>query len=467
MTSTPRSTLFPSDRLGRILAYLALVLACGSAPESSHVVIVVIDTLRADRLGVERDGRSLTPFLDSLSDRAVVYRNAYAPSPWTNPSVASLLTSRFPSQHGIVWFDTVLSESEETLAEVLRKHGYATAGFVANPLLRAKYGFGQGFDVLRTLGARRGADGKAEVYASAEKVNEAALSWLDGLRGVGGDVPPFLLYVHYMEPHYPFDPSPSDLDRVLGGRPRPALGRINEALRNQDSVPIDEGILQSVLDVYDAEVVGVDAWLESLFLSLEQRGLLSDAIVVVTADHGEEFLEHGYVGHHQALYEESIRVPLLVLAPEMEGPAVVTTAVSLLDVAPTVLDLAGIASPESFEGRSLLPGASSLGRTSARPYVVSELLRVKIVPYKSSHERAVMAAGRKLILGIDGRREFYDLSRDPLETDPEGLGDVERAALASAADEIQALTLEKPPAPSSRELDPETLEQLRALGYKR
>jgi arylsulfatase A-like enzyme len=466
MSSAPRPTPFVPDHLARLLAYLAalaLVVACGSPPERPHVVIVVIDTLRADRVGVERGGQSLTPFLDSLADRAVVYRNAYAPSPWTNPSVASLWTSRFPSQHGIVWFDTVLSESEETLAEILREHGYTTAGFVANPLLRAKHGFDQGFDVLRTLGAQKGADGKAEIYASAEKVNEAALSWLDGLGGMGGDVPPFFLYVHYMEPHYPFDPAPDDLDRVLGGRPRPALGRINEALQNQDSAPIDEGLLQSVLDAYDAEVMGVDARLESLFLSLEERHVLSRAIVVVTADHGEELLEHGYIGHHQALYEESIRVPLLILAPEMEGPAETTTDVSLLDVAPTVLDLAGIARPESFEGRSLRPGASP-GGTS---YVVSELLRVKIVRYKSPHERAVMGAGRKLILGVGGRREFYDLSRDPLETDPEALGDADRAELVSRADQVRALALERPAAPTSRELDPETLEQLRALGYER
>jgi hypothetical protein len=188
------------------LALCAVLGACRSAPPP-NVVIVLVDTLRADYLGSYGQPAKLTPFLDELAGRGIRYGRAYAASTWTSPSVASLFTSRWQSQHGVVNLFSVLPATERTLAEALRDRGYATAAFLATRSLPAASGFGKGFDVWEQTVE------EGQLKGTGARVNERAFAWLDARPR--DDRRPVLLYLHYMEPHFPYDPRPDRLEATL------------------------------------------------------------------------------------------------------------------------------------------------------------------------------------------------------------------------------------------------------------
>jgi arylsulfatase A-like enzyme len=434
-------------------------------------VVILVDTLRPDRLGAYAPGSALTPFVDSLAARAVVFRQAYAQAPWTNPSVASLFTSRYQSQHGIETFASVLGEQEVTLAEVLRQHGYATAAFVANYLLPSKSGYAQGFDAYHTLAAGRQGQEHFD-KARAARVNQEGLAWLDKRARTDQ---PFFLYLHYMEPHNPYGPEPQYLDHVLGGRPRPDQVAVNARMNMPNVGVFSDEMVQAVRDYYDAEVMSLDAQLRALFAELTARQLLDNTIVVLLADHGEEFREHGLMGHGQTLFEEVIHVPLLIVTPGRSQHLDVAPPVSVIDVAPTLLDLAGLAVPVSFEGHSLRPlmglpprawGLAGCGSTGAPPppVIFSELIKGDLERL-AVHEHAVRDADGKLIVGVHGEREFYDLRTDPGELHPTGLGAEQRAALDAQLSRFNTQFARGSAPAATRALDADTRERMRVLGY--
>jgi arylsulfatase A-like enzyme len=218
--------------------------------------------------------------------------------------------------------------------------------------------------------------------------------------------------------------------------------------------------------------MSLDAQLKDFFAQLQSGGLLDNTIVVFVADHGEEFYEHVMVGHHQTLYEEVIRVPFLLSLPGQDNHAEISEPVSLLDVAPTLLDLAGLPAEETFEGRSLtglLDGRDGwrsklwglFGAAETRP-VFSELIKAKETVRRSPHERAVVLDHDKLIVGVEGEREYYDLAADPGEKNPQATSrrsDLDRALQQLYAGEAARGT------PRKGTLDAETRERMRALGY--
>jgi len=244
----------------------------------------------------------------------------------------------------------------------------------------------------------------------------------------------------------------------------------------------DEQQVQAVRDCYDAEAASVDAALRDLFEQLRSRGFLDDSIVVITADHGEEMHEHGLMGHNQTLYEEVLRVPLIVLAPGVHDGTNVSGIVSLTAVAPTVLDLAGIAVPTVFEGRSLraqMPGRQSwwpfraAGSTSGHEaagggigVAYSELIKDPGATHLRPHERAVVTESAKLISNVDGTSEFYDLRTDPGEAHPDEVGREARTALSQLLVDFKARTGGALPSSSRVILDDQTRERMRALGYQ-
>jgi arylsulfatase A-like enzyme len=453
------------------------VPAC-ARPERPNLIIVVIDTLRPDRLGAYGSQRNLSPFLDSLADRSVVFQNAYAQTSWTNASIASLLTSRYQSQHRVTSFTSVLAAHEVTLTEILRDNGYATGGFNANFLVNDRLGFDQGFDryqVFWRLGSNPVAQPRL-IKERAERINSAALEWLDEA------LPrrqPIFLYLHYMEPHHPYDPPDEIIERVLDGRPRPDSDEVNLRMRMPNLGHFSDDIVQAVKDLYDAEVMSLDAQLRRMFAELGRRGLLDNAVVVILSDHGEEFREHGLMGHHQTLFEEVIRVPLIITLPGERSRVEVAAIVSLTDVAPTLLDLAGISIPSSFEGASLRPlmGVPEsrrwwplrwLERTQpSRPranVAFSELLK-ETTNRERPHERAVVTRSRKLIVNVDGGREYYDLRVDPGEMNPDGLPEPARAELGAALSRLHLYGAGQPTPQAKLPMDADTRERMRALGY--
>jgi len=473
--------------LAGTLAVLALA-ACGPKVPP-NVFLIVIDTLRADRVGWYGDQRGLTPFLDSLAEGGAVFWNAYAQSSWTMPSVATIFTSRYASEHNVIHMvkPSVLGIEERTLAESFKQHGYLTAGFSGTILVSAALGFANGFDQFFLV--RPGDITTQLVKGRAEELDRACLAWVAQARKQHPGTPIFV-YLHYMEPHTPYNPPPALLDRLVRARPHPEQrpqwiaraqgGVINIFVGGLDL--LDTDALSGLQDLYDAEVASLDLQLTDLFGRLRKQGLLANAVVVITADHGEEFREHGRVGHGVSLYNELTHVPLLLLTPNSHSRADIHDVVSHVDIAPTLLDYAGIAAPPTFEGRSLrglVRGRHGLWRLLtplqelfASPRRSEQASYSELFPLNADkpeepdrHRRAVIVGDRKLIVHADGKEESFDLATNPHESPAAPLAESEASALRAAADRFSTRLAHKRAPEQTRPLDAETRERMRALGY--
>jgi arylsulfatase A-like enzyme len=457
----PRSRRF--RRLALAVACLLVPLACGSEKRPPNVLLVVLDTLRADRLGAYGSARGLTPFLDELAAQGVVFENAYATSSWTSPSIASLFTSRHPLQHGIVGFESVLGDGEATLAESLRALGFASGGFSANFRIAEKLGFGQGFDVWRAFLASSD-PGDHGPKVPAHFVREQALAWLDSVWRPERPRPVFL-YVHFMEPHSPYDPPEPVRRRLAPAATRAEVDAANALLVGLRFDDLSDPQVALLADLYDGEVAALDAELRTLFAALRANGFLEDAIVVVVADHGEEFREHGMLLHGITLFEPGVRVPLLMLGPGLEAGRRVAQPVSLLDVAPTILELLGAPAQAPFEGRSLLSPMRSPAASAGREDILLDLAPKLDAHEVRTHSSGLVRGSRKLLVDPQGRPRVFDLARDPGERAASG-GEQDAkdllAALERARAELGARAGVRTPAAP---LDARTREDLRALGY--
>jgi arylsulfatase A-like enzyme len=473
--------------LAGTLAFLTLA-ACGpKAPP--NVFLIVIDTLRADRVGWYGDKFGLTPFLDSLADGGSVFWNAYAQSSWTMPSVATIFTSRYASQHNVIHLrkPSVLGHEEHTIAQSFRQHGYVTAGFSGNIMISAALGFANGFDQFFLI--RPGGFKALLVKGRAEEIDTACLAWVAQARKQHPGTPMFV-YLHYMEPHTPYNPPPALLDRLVRARPHPEqrpqwIARAREGVKDAFWGGLelsDPDVLSGLQDLYDAEITSLDLQLTELFSRLREQGLLDNAVVVITSDHGEEFHEHGHVGHGWSLYNELTHVPLLILTPNSHSRDDIRDVVSLVDIAPTLLDYAGITAPPTFEGRSLrglVRRQHGLWRLVehvqelfASPRRSEEASYSELFPSYTDdpgkpdqHRRAVIVGDRKLIVHADGKEESFDLATNPHESPAPPLPESEASALRAALDRFSMQVAHKRAPEQTRELDAETRERMRALGY--
>lgn len=469
---------------------LAIVASSGcSRPEPAavdppNVIIYLVDTLRRDVLGCYGGDPELTPHVDAFASRALVYENAIAESSWTRSSVASLFTGLRPRSHGVVGRSHSLAAEAETLAEVLRDNGYETAAFITNGNAGATYALDQGFEVFELLGEKPGPN----LHSLSDEVNEAVFSWLDQREGSR----PFLLYVHTMDPHDPYLPREDLRGRFLpphaepevtegmrqefaqlrsefSGRFRPEVlsDRIGsivwaQALKRSRIEPTEQ-IRTSMKSLYEAEVAFNDSSFGAFIDGLEARGLLGDSLVAFTSDHGEEFLEHGGWAHGRTLYDESVRIPLLLKPPDgLDAPAGrVDELAQLADLMPTALAVVGIEAERRLEGRNLLARPEE-PRTASRRFAVSHVHLEGI--------EWVAVAGRrwKLITYPGAARppELYDRLLDPGETrnvlaENRLVGDRLARELASLHSAEGAAELQ----PGEVEPDADLRERLRALGY--
>jgi arylsulfatase A-like enzyme len=429
-----------SSSIGCAAALAITVFACAPpAAERPNIVLIVVDTLRADAVGWYRDDQSVTPFLDELAKReGVVFWNAYSNAPATSPSVASLFTSRYVAQHGLsVNGSGAIPEEELTLAEVFRDAGYTTGAFTANFIMNAERGFAQGFGAYEMLMGRR-----PKRKLGGNHVNRAALAWLASLQE---GLEPVFLYVQYLEPHIPHQATQA---------------ATSEAARRLVDVTSYPGRL-----TYAAEVLSVDTRIRELWQALDERGLLENAIVVVTADHGEQFFDHGALYHANGLYNEEVHVPLAVFRGKPQGRRDVRDVVSLVDLGPTLLELAGLDPPESFEGRSfrnlVLGAADSPAERVA--YLEQDKLKVS-TPY-GNHRRALVSGSHKIIEHRNRNTEFYDLTADPREREPMGLASDRRESLIAGLAAARERATRRPSAHRPMEPDEDAKEALRALGY--
>jgi arylsulfatase A-like enzyme len=443
-----------------------------------NILLVVIDTLRADHLGSYGYARPTTPTIDAVAARGTLFAHAYALSSWTKPSTASLVTGRSPTEHQTLSEEARLPDSEVTIAERLRAAGYRTALLSGNPWVTPEYGFGQGVDdyfsayderfarvTLLMQALRRLSDlsgGRIRFYNRVKYLVLGELSTTardtilvdEALRWLAAPVPqPFFLYVHMMSPHHPYDPPPP-FDRFVPDRTHaPVKNYPRKSYRFfEGGEPLDGAALTDMIARYDGDVLYADTELGRLLAGLDRLGLASTTAVLVTADHGEEFFEHGNWGHGQSVYNELIRVPLVLRLPDGGGAGrQVTTPVSHADVVPTLLAIAGAPPAPALVGRSLLA-------TGEGSDVVSELL------YRYGESRALVRDRRKLVVTHQGERRqtgLFDLDADPGEHDPRPAD----AALATALDERVQAEMRARSAATDAPVDEETRRRLRALGY--
>jgi len=418
------TTLSRIARYALLLCAMCLTAGCGERPvaEGPNVFILLIDTLRPDHLGCYGYDRNTSPEIDRLAGEGVVFRNVYAPSSWTLPSTASMFTSLYPQEHGAIDTTTGMSSKVVTMAERLHGAGYATAGFSANySFITAERGFARGFDHFE-LFVKEGSDVSVPelnrtielldmfrkvTAADADELNLAALDWLDDREDTSR---PVFIYLHYMDPHSPYEPPPpydTVLDPDYPGTVDGSIEMFKAVQRSE--LKLTDRDRQHIIALYDGEIAFADSQVGTFVDGLDERRLLEDALVIVTSDHGEELFDHGKTGHGPTLYEEVIRVPLIMWQKEFEQPgATVDPYASLVDLVPTVLDVCGIKNRGKMRGRPLLPLGEAVGLDTAWAEVDEDRLFY-------SHKRALVWNNWKMITSADSR-ELYDLYADPHET---------------------------------------------------
>jgi arylsulfatase A-like enzyme len=419
--------------------------------QSPNVVILLVDTLRADRLGCYGAVPSPSPNLDRLAARALVFEHMVAQSSWTMPAVASLMTGLYPRDHRLEgWGAGALSNEIPTMAEYAAAAGITTVGVSANPLVSLRTNFARGFETFRDFGW----DEKRRNWAPAADVDGPFFRWLERNRGHR-----FLAYLHYMEPHDPYTP-PDGMRPAApeGVRPKVAAGYLDGIaveVGGPDKPPIPAVEVTHLRGLYDGEIRAWDAALGEVLATLSRFGLDDSTVVIVVADHGEEFQEHGRLKHGSHLYEETIHVPLVVAGPGIV-PGRRGDLAQSIDLFPTVAALLGVTPPPGLPGHDLLSSATE------RP-VFSETHHGIAPGGGDMHLLSVRTPGWKLIhTPALARFELYDLARDPGEHDdrfgtvPEGEHLVEL---------LTAWERAAPPPPQVTSPDPALREKLRALGY--
>jgi arylsulfatase len=446
-------------------AVVSAVFGCGQgslpevAPSSPNIIVVMVDTLRADHMSLYGYERSTTPFIDRFASEAMVFERARSQAACTFPSVNSLLTSRYPFDFYVQGENQMGIPAEyPTIAEILRARGYSTIAVSASPIVRSTSskenpngGFAAGFDVFD----------ESCLWREGSMVNARALELLGEVRE------PFFLYLHYMDPHGHYAPPASHQRQFAGpydGHDFIAAGDhipIADMLFNDGpELEISERDIQHLVDLYDDEILYFDGQFEQLVASLRETDLLDRSLLIVTSDHGEEFLEHGQVGHCRGVWDTLTHVPLVMKFPRPAGGGRTDAPVQLVDVVPTVLDELGIdAAAVPFDGISLRPMLSGGDPAMARGYAFSD---------QSRYRAADDGRWHFILDGVESKVTLYDVRADPLEQDdlftqshPEGerLGAVLDGWLKESGQWVrfdEALAASK-----AKE------EELRALGYLR
>jgi len=428
---------------------IARAPAQADSPRPTNLVIVTIDTLRVDRLSFYGYERATSPNLDRLFAAGATFSEARTVEPLTAPALASMVTSTHPHVHGANRNGLRMHQGLASLPKALQAHGFRTVAFVGSWTLRDKLsGLAEHFERYEEVLNRKRWFGLIRSEATAEDLTARSLEWIADHRKRHADRP-FMLWVHYVEPHAPYRAQDDYLEQ-LGLTP----GDLSRG------------------DRYDSEIAAADAAVGQLLAGLEAQGLSGRTLVAFAADHGESLGEHDYWGHGRHLYEPTLRIPMSLTlkgripARKVDAPALI------IDLAPTVLSLLGIEIPSDFRGFDWTdvlagdaPPTDRVTRYQAHRGAVTSNHDSEMAREKGLLEVGMVHHGRKEIFRIDkGRRQIYDLAGDPLELadragpkeyPSEGLLEWLRTiydGLIAFDDTVNAI-------------DAESVEQLRALGY--
>ena len=371
---------------------------------TSNVLLVILDAGRAPSFGVYGYSRETSPNIDRIAREGVVFERVYTPAVYTLGAMSSVWTSQYPDRHhSEVSFSAKLPKDRLTLAELLSAQGVQTGGFVANAVAGRLFGFDRGFVDFDEVFSRLGSSGSV--------FRQAVPPWLQRNRDRR-----FFAYVHFREPHFPYDPEPPFDTKFGPDGPIAKADRRNEGFFkdvSQGRRPFSAAERDHLVRLYDGNVAFADQEVGALREAMEKEGLWEKTVVIVAADHGEELLEHGWIGHNVHLFEESVHVPLVVRFPKGTGPAGVRVSglADLLDLGPTIADVLGVlgkgGSREAFQGRSLLP---MIAGAPGKPVVLSRTIWDR-PRYAMRDERY------KYVYYTQTGEEFlYDLVSDPGET---------------------------------------------------
>jgi arylsulfatase A-like enzyme len=398
-------------------------------PQAPNVLLITLDTVRARSLSLYGYARRTTPFLETLASKSVVFDRAFSTAPWTLPSHGSLFTGRYPDQLSVDWARP-LDATHPTLAERFSARGYATAGFVANPQYAGyETGLNRGFshfedymaspgELLRSAAISREVVQNAALRQkiryyefpgrkTAEDVNREFLNWVGR-----HDERPFFAFLNYIDAHDPYLP-PAPFDTMFGPhRPRP-----NAWLKWGWQWTPEQ--IQTERDAYDGAIAYLDHRLSALFAELERRGLLQNTLVVVTADHGEEFGVHGLMKHGYSLYVQALHVPLLISFPgRVPAGRRVDEPVTLRDVPATIIDLSRLDDARAFPGTTLSrywTGNVAAGRENVLSKVTRASNNPGWYPVSKGDLSSVVFGSHHYIRNGDLTEELYDIENDPRE----------------------------------------------------
>ncbi|MFH1039050.1 MAG: sulfatase [PVC group bacterium] len=442
-----------------------------AAPEDipSNILLISVDSLRADHLGCYGYRRDTSPIIDDLAASGALFENTISTTSWTLPAHISLLTSMDISVHGVANDGLSLHSGVGTIAQELKKNGYATACFCSSPYMSPAFGFARGFDLYRNLDLedkkivdtvlptpeqRDGVHGDI----TSPRITDLAIEWIRSRREE-----PFFLFLHFWDVHYDYIP-PAPYDRRFDPDYRGDIdGR--DYWRNEDVNPkMAARDLEHIIALYDGEIAWVDHHLGLIFSELKKLGLFDRTLIMVTADHGDEFFEHGGKGHRSTLFDEVVRIPLIIHSPGGNGGGrKIPGQVSIIDIAPTILELTGVTVPGWMQGISLAPAC----RGEALPGNRHALLELGNIL------KALRTDTRKLLFNALALHTIIlDLEKDPgesqqtLVTDPPEWNRINRAFYERILqDQELARKYRGGETGAPVKLDAEQVKKLRDLGY--
>lgn len=422
-----------------LICCIALLVGCGGKTKplemrtsyknrELNILLITVDTLRADHVGCYGYMRDTTPHIDRLAQEGVRFANAITTMPTTLPAHCSIMTSKYPREHRVLKNGHVLHESFQTLAEILRDHGYKTAAFVGASVLDKAFGLNQGFDTYDdsndecddaslpeekdVVHGNDDAEGSGKFQLIAEQVNQKVFDWLGHNQSSK-----FFLWVHYFDPHSPYNP-PSGYENLF-----PADRGYQEWLKTKGVNPVDRNRLR-MISLYDGEILYTDKQIGLLLDTLSGMGIMENTLIILTSDHGEGLWEHNWRGHGLYLYEEAVSVPLIIRFPALlYSNLTVHSQVGSIDIFPTIMDITDMTTRESLSGHSLMPYILNNDRQRERYFFIE---RRHYDEDQTSEDMKTLTSGEKYALRTNGCKfiyatkqdnEFYDLSRDPEELD--------------------------------------------------
>lgn len=455
----------------RWLVAIALAgMGCGGAAgrggdeEPRNLLLISIDTLRADHLGCYGYPRPTSPAVDRLAGSGVVFEDVTSPAPWTLPAHASMLTGVYPSHHGLWMATSHLPEDVPTLAEVLRGRGIHTAAFVNSLYLSRRFGLERGFNAFTYV--------KGSVdRRKPTRIRSLALDWLSY-----APPEPFFLFLHFLDVHSDYHSLPRYEAALVRPYTGVANGRTGQLLAVREGrLTLDARDASHLADLYDAGIRQMDDGIDEILRYLDQRGLRERTLVVVTSDHGEEFLDHGGVLHSATHYQELVHVPWIVSGPGVPQGVRVRRPVSLVDLPPTLHAAMGLGRFPGGDGRDVSPlwmdasrGAAPSPEVPSR-YLFCEANKSEVLPGEDDPAldslRAVRHGPYKLHLDRrTGTIRLFDLAADPGET--RDVKDDHPEEVAAMRRQLETLATGRRVGDSPAPLSPEEQQQLESLGYR-